>query len=182
MSTIEERTMEAEQYFAELKACREDTLHAYDHIVKIIDTALSTQDIELLLSLTPYIETGDGHLAFQHIGKVHRILRMLYIIHLEHKYQKTIFCTNCPNTDALLAKYMQTLLALRRISFQLSDSSIAEAIEYLKEYPISHFAAYFISKEELLCQSPAYYESLTDIFSDNWKTEDIHQFFALLRA
>lgn len=180
MKTLSEASMEAEAYFQQLKQDREAALTAYRHILSTIDTALPTADCEALLALIPYIEEGDGYLPFQYIGKTRRILRLLHIIELEHKFQKRLFSENCTTLEELLERYMLTLFSLRRLLFQLSETSVKEAAYYLKMHPISHFAAYIMTQDELLIPNQMLYETLLTLYHEEWSEEDTRQFLSLL--
>ena len=76
-------------------------------------------------------------------------------------------------------KYLLTLFAFRRLIFQLSSDSVAEAIYYLQNNPISHFAAYIITQDELILPTRELYETLTSLYAEFWTNEDIQQFHAL---
>lgn len=180
MKTLSEAEKEAESYFEQLAQDRDATLAAYRHILATIDAALSAADCEALLSLIPYIEEGDGYLPFQYIGKTRRILRILHMIELEHKFQKIPFSEGCRTAADLLEKYMLTLFSLRRLLFQLSEDSVEEAAGYLKTHPVSHFAVYIITQDELLIPSQALYEALIALYSAEWSKEDTRQFLSLL--
>ena len=102
-------TAKAEQYFQELARDKEETQAACFYINRSIDEALAqsknaTQDISLLLSLIPYIESGAGALSYKYIGETHRILRILHIIKLEQKYRMPLFCFGCTDQHSLIQK------------------------------------------------------------------------------
>lgn len=179
MRTQSELCQEAEEYFHQMKLDLDATNAAYQHILTTLDTALATRDYAALVKLIPYIEEGEGHLAFQYIGKTHRLLRILNIIKLEAGYGKTLFCDGCDNEKALWEKYMLTLFAFRRLLFRLSGQSVEEAVTYLQNHPVSHFAAYIMTQGELLIPSQDFYKTLTDIYAEIWSHADIQQFFAL---
>jgi len=172
----------AEDYFRQMEREQEITRKSYRHIVTAMDAALAAGDYDALWALIPYIESGDGRLAFRYIGKTHRFLRILNILMLENKYQKILFCQGCSSSDALWEKYMLTLFAFRRLLFRLSESSFAEAVSYLQSCPISHFAAYMMVQDELIIPDQAFYETLASIYDQEWSAEDIRQFFALTDA
>lgn len=179
MRTPSDLRQEAEDYFRQMELDLEATQNAYQHILATIDNALAKKDYSALYGLIPYIEEGEGHLAFQYIGKTHRILRMLNIIALEDKYHKILFCDGCDSAEALWEKYMLTLFSFRRLLFQLSDESAEEAATYLQNHPVSHFAAYMMVQDDLLIPNQAFYETLSLIYEQIWKPEDSQQFFTL---
>ncbi len=179
MRTQSELCQEAEEYFHQMKLDWDATNAAYQYILTTLDTALATRDYAALLKLIPYIEEGEGYLAFQYIGKTHRLLRILNIIKLEAGYGKTLFCDDCDKAEALWEKYMLTLFAFRRLLFWLSGESVEEAVTYLQCHPVSHFAAYIMTQGELLIPSQDFYKTLTDIYTEIWSPADIQQFFAL---
>ncbi|MBO4981776.1 MAG: hypothetical protein J6C84_07775 [Lachnospiraceae bacterium] len=179
MRTLSDLSKEAEQYFRQMELDKDAAREAYRHILSTINAALSTQELSAMPGLIPYIEEGDGHLAFQYIGKTHRFLRMLHIIELEQKYHKILFCSDCRSAESLWEKYMLTLFAFRRILFRLSEDSAAEAVQYLQNRPVSHFAAYIMTQDELLAPDQRFYETLASIFAEYWSDLDMQQFFTL---
>lgn len=181
MKTPSELCQETEEYFQQLEQDKAAAQNAYRHILDTIDVALVRNDYALLEELIPYIESGDGQLAFQYIGKTHRFLRMLNIIALENKYHRPPFCIDCDNASALWEKYMLTLFAFRRLLFQLSDSSAEEAVAYLQSRPLSHFAAYMLTQDDRLIPDRELYENIAAVYAQEWNAADTQQFFALAR-
>lgn len=179
MRTLSDLCQEAEDYFHQMELDFDATQNAYQHILATIDKALLKRRYSALYELISYIEDGEGHLAFQYIGKTHRILRMLNIITLENKYQKKLFCNDCDSVKSLWGKYMLTLFAFRRLHFRLSEESTDEAVVYLQNHPISHFAAYMMTQDELIIPDQAFYETLALIYAQDWSPADMQQFFAL---
>ncbi len=172
---------EAEEYFQNLADNKDALNTCYQYICDTLDNALATQDYTVLLSLIPYIESGEGHLAFEHIGESRRILRILNIIALECKYCTQTFASDSFSMKDLLEKYYLTLFAYRRILFQLSDTSTEEAIVYLQKNVISHFAAYVIASEELIIPNQMFYESLINIYAPYWSSGNLQQFRLLIQ-
>lgn len=146
-----------------------------------MDNALKDQDYASLFQLIPYIEEGNGHLAFQYVGKTHRFLRILYIIELEKKYALIPFCDNCSSVHTLWEKYMLTLFAFRRLCFQLSGQSVEEAVSYLQSHPVSHFAAHIMAQGDLIIPDRDFYETLALIYTQTWGVADREQFFAMTK-
>lgn len=179
MRTISDLSQEADEYFQQLELDQDDTQQAYRYILSAIDTALATENYSALPALISYIENGKGQLAFQYIGRTHRILRILHIIMLELKYQKSLFCHDCCNSEELWEKYMLTLFAFRRILFRLSESSTSEAVQYLQGRPVSHFAVYIMAQGEFPAADRDFYETLASVFADYWSDGDLQQFFML---
>lgn len=179
MQSSVQSAMKTEQYFQQVELDKNDTKASYQYILSTIDDALSHQNHDMLIALIAYIERGKGHLAFQYIGKTRRFLRILHIIELEQKYQKIMFSSNCQNVDTLWEKYMLTLFAFRRLLFQLSADSVAEAIYYLQNNPISPLAAYIIAQDELIIPTDEFYETLAYSLAEYWTDEDMRQFFTL---
>lgn len=172
--------LEAEEYFQKLADNRDALTSCYLHIRNVLNQALSSRNYNALFSLIPYIESGKGHLAFEHIGEIRRILRILNIIALEHKYLEKNFATDCITIDELLNKYYLTLFAFRRILFQLSDVSVDKAIEYLHNNVISHFAVYIIASEELIQTTSIFWEVMVNIYEPYWNETAIQQFQMLV--
>ena len=182
MNTIESLCAEADKYFKQLEKDKKATQKAHKYITDTINNALAGQDISLLLSLIPYIEEGEGHLAYQYIGEIHRTLQILHIIQLECRYHKEIFCVDCRDNNALTEKYMLSLFAFRRLLFQLSDDSFNEAVYYLQNRPISVFAVYVITQNELIIPNDALYENLLAVYSGIWSDADAQLFLSMVRA
>lgn len=176
------KNMETERYFRQMALDLDATQRSYQHILTTIDTALNLQKYDTLQELIPYIEKGDGHFAFQYIGKTHRILRILNILSLEGKYHKPLFCQGCNSMNALWERYMLTLFAFRRILFQLSEESQEEAVTYLQSNPISHLAAYIMVQDELIIPDQYFHETLALIYSREWSPADMQQFFSLMNT
>ena len=179
MRTLSDLQEEAENYFRQMKLDQSTTQNAYQTILHTMDRALKERDYVSLSRLIPYIEEGDGHLAFQYIGKTRRFLRMLHIITLENKYHKVLFCSGCDSVQALWDKYMLTLFAFRRLRFQLSEESMEDAVCYLQAHPVSHLAAYMMVQDELLIPDRDFYETLAFIYAREWSLEDNTQFHSL---
>lgn len=182
MKSLPELTKEAEDYFSRIAIHKEQIAQSYQHIISTMDDALSRRDTAALLELIPYIETGDGQFAFQHIGKSHRILRILQIIKLELGFHQLPFSEGCTSFDELWEKYSLTLFALRRLTFCLSEDSVTEAVYFLQNQPISYLAAYIMAQNELLVPNPAFYEMLVEIYHHIWTDVDIGQFYALIQS
>lgn len=173
--------LEAEKYFEQLENDKEATSKAHQYIIDTIDNALAKQDISLLLSLIPYIEEEDGHLAYQYIGETHRTLQILRIIQLENNYQKESFCADCQDTNSLTAKYMLSLFAFRRLLFQISEESFNDAVYYLQNHPISVFAVYVITQNELIIPDDSLYQNILAIYSDIWSDADVQLFLSMVQ-
>lgn len=179
---LQELMLETDLSFRELAENREATKAVVKQIDDTIDQALSEKNTPLLLSLIPYIESGAGQLAFKYIGKTHRILRILHIIELEDKFHKKLFSADCLSKAALWEKYMLSLFALRRLLFQLSESSIAEACGYLLQNTLSPFAVYVILQGDLILPDDALYDRIITVYSDKWSNEDIQIFRSLIQT
>lgn len=179
MKTLSRLSLETENYFRQMEQDLDATRTAYRHILTTLDAALPKRDYVALDELIPYIENGEGHLAFQYIGKTHRFLRMLHIMELESKYQKIMLCAGCDSAEALWEKYMLTLFSFRRLVFRPSRESEEEAVIYLQNHPVSHFAAYMMVRDELVIPDQAFYETVALIYAQTWSSGDIQQFFAL---
>lgn len=179
MRPLENLTKEAEDYFLNLSAHKEQAAQSYNYILSVIDNSLSNHDRESLLSLISYIEHGDGQLAFRYIGETRRLLCILNIICLEINYNQIPFFHDCTCAAELREKYMLTLFALRRLIFCLSDESVAEAVNYLQNRPVSYLAAYIITQKELAPKNPGFCERLADIFRSQWSDEEVRQFLIL---
>lgn len=172
---------EADQYFRELQEHKEEIQAAYYHITDTITSALQKEDYSLLLSLIAWIESPEGQMSYRFSGKPHRILRYLHIIALEYKYRCTLFCTGCRDAESLYDKYVSSLLAMRRILFQLSPESVTEACDYLHANALSPFAIYTIANNDLIRPTADFYRQISDLYRDIW-SEMENQFFASFTA
>lgn len=173
---------EAKCDFLRLKQDKEAAQNSYQYICTSIDHALSTKDYAgTVFHLIEYIENGAGHLTLKYFGKTYRYLRMLHILALEIKYKKRLFCEDCGSLKELWDKYMLTLFSMRRILFRLSERSVDEAAQYLQAHPISPFAAYLMTQDELLIPSRSFYQTLLTILSSCWTSDDKNQFLGLFR-
>lgn len=178
---------EAEQYFYELNRDKNAARAACLHIDNTIDETLNgqksgRQNIDLLLSLIPFIESGDGKLPYKYIGETHRILRILHIVEMEHKYQMPLFCSGCCDKASLVEKYMLSLFALRRLLFHLSDVSAEDAVLYLQQNPMSVFAVYIITQDDLIQPDLTLYHKIAEIYSDYWSESEYQLFLSLTQT
>lgn len=172
---------EADQYFRELKEQQEEIQAVYYHITDTITSALQKEDHPLLLSLISYIESQEGQSSYRFSGKPHRILRYLHIIELEYKYHCVLFCNGCQDADSIYDKYVSSLLAMRRILFQLSPESVAEAYDFLRANALSPFAIYTIANNDLIRPTADFYRQISDLYRDIWN-ETESQMFATFTA
>lgn len=170
-----------ERFFQRTEAAYPQAERAYQNIIDTIDSALYDHNLELILSLIPYIESGEGISAFRYIGEVHRILRILHITEFEKKHNKNLFLTECKDKAALMEKYMLSLYAFRRLLFQLSDASVEEASLYLEKSELSVYAVYTITQGDLLLPDISFYEKVMEVYYGFWNEEDIGLLYALVR-
>ncbi|MCM1215140.1 MAG: hypothetical protein NC548_11540 [Lachnospiraceae bacterium] len=171
--------LSTDQFFQELEENKDAIQNSWSYITETLNTALGHQDAEGLLRLIFYIEQGDGALAYAHIGETRRILRILHIVRLECKYQKTPFFLRCADKDSLMEKYMLSLFAIRRLLFRLSEASMEDAAEWLLSSQPSVFAVYVITQEELLTPDNALYGKIAEICSAYWSNDDKELFSSL---
>ncbi len=171
---------EAEEYFKMLENTNESYNLASQYVYETLNKGLESGDLLLLLSLIPYLETGDGHIVFQRNGEIRRILRILNIISMESKYLPSTFAFGCSNVEQLLEKYYLSLFAMRRIAFKLSDISLEEATYYLQNSPLSHFAVYIISSQELIDVNDDFSQSMQKIYINIWNQENLVQYQTLM--
>lgn len=179
---LQEAEHKTELFFQQLDKNKEATQTAVKYINDTIDQALCKKDTALLLSLIPYIESGDGQLPFSYIGETHRVLRILHIIELEHKYHKKLFSSDCLSKTELWEKYMLALFALRRLLFQLSDVSMSSAASYLQKNELSPFAIYVIIQGDLIIPDDSLYDKIIKVYSDIWSNDEIQLFLSLTKS
>lgn len=182
MNKLSALNQEAILYFEELSKNQSAIQAADQFITDTLDSALPSQDMGALLSLIPYIETGDGALACKHIGEIYRIVRILHIISLEQKYRKSPFCTGCISRKTLLEKYMLSLFSFRRLLFCLSETSTAEAVYFLRRNELSVFAVYTMTQDELIIPTEELYDKVIEIYSDLWDNENMQLFLSLIQS
>lgn len=155
---------------------------AHQHIICTINTALKRLDIELLLSMIPYIEEDNGMLSLQYIAQTTRIWRILHIIQLENQFHLSLFSTNCSNSDDLIEKYMLSLFALRRILFDLSISSRIGARKFLQEQALSPFAIHLILTQDLIHPNRDLFQSIIKIHYNIWDDSQKTIFISLMQS
>lgn len=147
-------------------------LSAFQFICSTLNEGLLENSNSKMLSLIPYIESGEGNLSFQYIGETRRFLRILYILRLEEKYGLKTFAHDISSYDALLEKYMLSLFALRRLAFALSPQSEEEASHFLLQNCLSPFAVYMLCNNELIVPSLSLYEKIAGISSQFWTKQE----------
>ena len=177
MSKFSEK--ETNDFFIEFNKRKDTTYQAYELIQKKADFALSQQDYDTLLALIPYMESGEGYYAFRYIGEARRIYRILSIISMEKKFQKSMFCSDCSSLHDLMDKYVMVLFALRRITFNLSVESVDEALYFLQNKNLSPFVVYILTRDELIVPNSNLYETILYLYHDIWSEDDTQQFIAL---
>lgn len=163
---------EAEFYFWQLKEDQAKTDEACRYISGTLGGALSAQDSLALFSLISYMESGKGKLAWQYDGEVRRILQILQVIRLEIKYHMVPFFSGCGSKEELMEKYLVTSFALRRLIFCLSETSVAEAEQFLQSAGLSPFALHVILQDELLPCDLRFYRKLTSLYETIWDEEE----------
>ncbi|MCI9140183.1 hypothetical protein D7X25_14735 [bacterium 1XD42-8] len=174
--------IEADHYFKKLIENKESIEKAWDFISRTINEGLSCENLDLLISLIPYIEEGDGTLAFQYIGESRRILQALHIIKLERKYEKIPFSIHCNTMEELMEKYLLTLFALRRLQFQPSESAVSDAVYFLSQNKLSVFAIYTITQRDLIIPDSVLYEEILRIYTKVWTTADKEMFLSFTKT
>lgn len=172
--------LEADKYFEELARNKDTLQKTWDLITRTVNESLPLKDYDHLLSLIPYIEEGNGSLAFQHIGESRRLLRILHIIELERKYQEPSFPTNCSTLDELVEKYMLTLFALRRLQFSPSEAAVSDAVVYLTQNRLSVFAIYIIIQQDLIIPDSTLYQKIIELYAGEWSQPDLTLFSSLI--
>lgn len=170
---------ESQILFDDIKKNKKTAVNSYEHILSVINTALSERRYDSLTELYSFIINGEGKYAYNYIGRTNRILRILKIIIMEREFNKALFCTDCQNFDMLWEKYLLTVFAMRRILFRLSDQSVSEAVMYLQNNPVSVIAAHILSSEEVMLPDDRFYDSLISCYSNIWTANDVSQLLSL---
>lgn len=169
----------ADAIFENLEKNKASTHEIYHCIVTIMNETLKKEDIEQLLLLIPFMESGAGTLAYKYIGETHRLLRMLRIISLEYQAKKPVLSAGCPDKSSLWDKYMLILFALRRLLFRLSEDSVNEAASFLISARPSPYAVYTMLQEDLILPDQSLYDSVVSL--PLWDEEDRQLFLALIK-
>lgn len=173
---------EAEIYFRQLKADQKRIELALRYIDDTLNTALEIEDISALCFLIPYMESGNGKYAWEYKSESRKVLRILYIIHLEAEYGLPLFSVGCRTKEELMEKYMVLLFALRRLKFELSEASKAEAEQFLLSAGISPFALHMVLQSELLSSDIRIYQELENLFHDSWDEVERNLFARMAEA
>lgn len=179
MDTSRDSNSSTDGFFQQLEEQKSALQTSWNYITHTLNNALALSDYESLLGLIPYMEQGDGTLAYEYIGESRRLLRILHFIQLELRHQKIPFSSDCTDKNSLLEKYMLTLFALRRLSFRLSDSSVEEAAIWLQRNRLSVFAVYVITQEELIIPDKALYDTVNEVCSFYWTADEQQLFISL---
>jgi len=158
----------ADIYLQQIKMNKEETTAAIQYIDNALNAALDIDDVSSLLALIPFIESGRGQYAWKYKNEIRRILQILYIIQMETEYGLAPFSSGCKTKAELIEKYMVTLFALRRLGFDLSDYSKAEAERFLMSAGLSPFALHTILQCELLPSDERMYQELETLYADLW--------------
>ncbi len=179
MDTSSHLLSSTDAFFTKLETDKEAIRASWNHIVTTLDTALAARDDKALLALIPYIEQGDGTKAYEYIAETRRILQILHISRLELSCQKEPFFLQCADKQSLMEKYMTALFVLRRLYFRLSEESVREASDWLTCNPLSVFAVYVMTQEDLITPDNALYETIAQICFSYWNEDDKKMFLSL---
>ncbi len=179
MDTSSQLITSTNAFFTELEKNKDAVKASWSHITQTIDAALAAHDDRALLALIPYIEQGEGTLAYEYIAESRCILRILHIIRLELAYQKAPFFLHCTDKDSLTKKYTTSLFALRRLFFRLSPNSMEEAANRLLSSRLSVFAVYVMTQEDLITPDKVLYDKIAEICFSYWDDDDKKMFLLL---
>ena len=179
MDISSQLNLSTEKFFKRLEKNKDAIRDSWSYITETLNAALKHQDTDMLLNLIPYIEQGEGALAYEYIGESRRILRILHIIQLEIAYRKTPFSLHCADKGSLMEKYMLSLFALRRLFFQLSADSVKEAADLLLHNTLSVFAVYVMTQEDFITADNVLYDKIAEICSAYWDDGDKQLFLSL---
>lgn len=180
MPHLEEALLESEEFLTEYSVKYPAALSVYEQIIHIVDSALEHSDRETLLSLISFIESEEGYPVFQYISEARYLFRILNILALEEKYGLIPFSCNIHSKQDLIRKYNLSLFSLRRILFALSEDSIVEAEDFLSKNPLSPFAIYIMSKEELICPNSLFFQNIEGLYNPLWNDMEIQLFRQLV--
>ena len=182
MQTLKEALLEAETFFEKYAQEYPRALSTYEKISALVNTALQQNDYSLLLSQIPCMETGNGYLTFQYIGEARQLFRILNIIALEQKYHTYSFTYKINNKQELIEKYRLSLFALRRILFDLSPGSTADAEYYLRQVHLSPFAIYILAKDELIIPNDLLFQKIQILYRPLWNHTEMQLFQQLINT
>ncbi|MBD5545738.1 MAG: hypothetical protein HDR01_16235 [Lachnospiraceae bacterium] len=155
--SLNEFLQEAERDLQKLEADKSYCLDLYKSMQQHIDLCLGTKQYESLFDLFPYFEEPDSYPQFHNSSETKRIHILLNILKLELKYEKTPFLSTANDYNGIMAQYLMTIFAMRRLELALSEEAMAEAATYLTSVPLTIYAAMFISQNE-------YFENYENLF------------------
>ena len=164
-----------DDYFEKIRAKREDFVSCSSRVEEQLSEYLQSQDLHLLDNLIIYLEKGEGYLLLEIDASYHKLLRILKICQAESNYGQTPFCSGTANRGELLAKYDQAIYALRRILFQLSEDSVAEARAFLLELQPSFFCLLFLLQEQFGQEDRSFFDRVRELLAPLYTEEELRQ-------
>lgn len=180
MPHLEEALLDSEEFLTEYNVKYPAALSVYEQISHIVDSALESGNHESLLSLISYMESEEGYPTFQYVSEARYLFRILNILSLENKYHLSSFSYNIHTKQELIHKYKVSLFSLRRILFALSVASSTEAEDFLLENPLSPFAVYIMSKEELIVPNILFFQKIEALYHSLWDNTEVLLFRQLI--
>lgn len=123
---------ETEEYFEALKTEYAAAEQATDEVGRALTQYCQTREDAIPKGMILFLEKGEGELAFRHIAKARKLLRICYILEIEHKYGLPCFAEGCESVESLMEKYNRVVFVLRRVSLCSWDEDKFQALHDLQ--------------------------------------------------
>ncbi len=164
-----------DEYFEKIRAKREDFASCSSRAEEQLSEYLQSQDLHLLDNLIIYLEKGEGYLLLEIDASYHKLLRILKICQLESMHGFLPFCDGAIDRKSLLNKYDSVIYALRRILFQLSEDSVAQARDFLLDLQPSFFCLLFLLQEQFGQEDRSFFDRVRELMAPLYTDEELRQ-------
>lgn len=171
-NTWEELIEKSEQNMQHLEEDRDYSFAIYDIIKQKVNSCLASCSYSALLDLCPYFEAPENYPRFHHSSETYRIYILLRALKLELKHKCQPFFSCAGNYEELLARYLQTVFALRRLELAFSLESMEEAVAFLHSIPFNIYVAHALIYNELFENYEKLYWNLYHAMKSFWPIED----------
>lgn len=178
--SFEELMQICEKEMRQLEADKSFCFDTYRFIRQTFDSCLPKQDYNGLLELLPIFEKTDLYPQFHHSGETYKLYTLLYILKLEIKYDKKPFLSFADTYEQLLAQYHQAVFSLRRLEFALSQSDMAQAVQYLHSVSFNIYVAKIMIENGYFENYNRLYWNLYFNLKDVWSVMDQIQWLIFL--
>ena len=175
MNTMNESQESLKEYFDKIRASREAFATCVIEADLQLSEYLKTQDFRLLNDLIIYLEQGEGYLLLEIDASYHKLLRILKICQLESVHGLLPFCSGTTDRTGLLNKYDLVIYALRRILFQLSEDSVAEARSFFLNLQPSFLCLLFLLQEQFRYEDRSFFDRVRKLLAPLYTKEELRQ-------